>query len=315
MFFGANRKVEKYFRKNPEVKLVVVAGSFGRRSAIQAIGNVLGQALTVGVGINHSETMDVVILDYNSSTKFPNVAPDFVVITSCNTDAEAQRYFGLANRARRVFVNFDDVPAKYTKYLENPNVATYGDELPADYYFENADFDIEGWRGVFMGPNGMRVPAHVRLLGEHNLRPVTMAVALGHLFLVPDEKIIEGVEAIRPLMGHLKPGRGINGSIVIDDSADASKTSVNLALRATYILDAPSRILVLGGLTPGVEIDKDFVSEVLVMDPMGIYENQGILRFFRNEVDLLAHLAKRMEPDGIVLLEYPLASIIDSYIL
>ncbi|MFV0485456.1 MAG: hypothetical protein ACK5MU_04520 [Candidatus Saccharimonadales bacterium] len=315
MFFGPNHRIEKYFKKNPGVKLIVVAGSFGRRSAIQAIGNILGQALTISVGINHSETMDVVIMDFNSSAKFPDLKPDFMVITSCRTDDEAQKYFELANKSHNVFVNYNDVPEKFSKYLKNPNVATYGDEMPADYYFENADFNIEGWRGVFKGPDGASVPAHVRLLGEHNLRPVTMAVALGHLFHVPEDKIIEGVEAIRPLMGHLKPGRGINGSIVIDDSADISKTSVNLALRAIYMLDAPSRVLVLGGLTPGVEIDKDFVSQVLVMDSMGLHQNEGILHFFKTEVDLLAHLAKRMEPDGIVLLEYPLANIIDSYIL
>lgn len=315
MFFGPNHKIEKYFKKNPEVKSIVVAGSFGRRSAIQAIGSVLGQEFTIGVGINHSEVLDIVMMDFNSSAKFPNVVPDYMVITSCRSDEEAQKFFELANKSRHVFVNYNDVPEKYSKYLKNSNVVTYGDEMPANYYFENADYNIEGWRGVFIDPDGDKLPAHVHMIGEHNLRPVTLAAALGHLFHVPKEKIIEGIESIRPLMGHLKPGRGINGSIVIDDSADTSKTSVNLALRAIYMLDAPSRILVLGGLTPGVEIDKNLVSEVLVMDPMGINENKGIVKFFRSEVDLMAYMATRMEEDGIVLLEYPLADIIESYIL
>lgn len=313
--FGPNRKVEKYFRRHPEAKLIVVAGSFGRRSAIQAIGNVLGQALTVGVGINHSEILDVVILDFSSSTRFPNVQPDVMVVTSCGSEAEAEAFFGLANRSRRVLINYNDVPQEYAKYLTNPEITTYGDEMPANYYFENADFNIEGWRGCFVTPEGERIPAHVRLLGEHNLRPVTMAVALGSLFQVSREKIIEGVEALRPLAGHLKPGRGINGAIVIDDSADTSEISVNLALRAIYTIDAPSRILVLGGLTSGVTIDKTLVSEVLVMDVVGNYMDQGIVRFFRTEVDLLAYLATRMEEGGVVLLEYPLANMIESYIL
>ncbi|MDR3298261.1 MAG: hypothetical protein LBT19_02770 [Candidatus Nomurabacteria bacterium] len=315
MCFGPNRKIQKYFNRNPDTKLIVVAGSFGRRSAIQAIGSILGQALTVGVGINHSEVLDVVIMDYNSSSNFPKVTPDFVIITSCRSDIEARKYFELANGARHVLVNYNDVPQIYSKYLKNPNIITYGDEMPANYYFENADYDLEGWKGCFVTPDNERIPAHIHILGEHNLRPITMAVALGHMFGVPKDKIIEGAESIHPLMGHLKPGRGINGSIVVDDSADTSSISVNLALRAIYPLEAPSRVLVLGGLTPGVKIDPELVSQVLVMDPMGVHENKGAWYFFRSEVDLMAHLAKRMEEGGIVLLEYPLLGIIDSYIM
>ena len=315
MWFSSKSRLERYFRRNPGVKLVVVAGSFGRRSAIQAIGNVLGRTLTVGVGVNHEEELDVVIMDYNSSGAFPDVAADFVVITSCRTDEEAKRYFGLANRARNVFINHDDVPGEYAKYLTNPKIVTYGDDLPANYYFEEADYDIEGWRGCFVTPENERIPAHVKLLGEHNLRPVSMAVGLGRMFNVSREEIIEGVEAIRPLPGHLAPGHGINGSIVIDDSADMSSISVNLALRTIYSFDTPSRILVMGGVDPGVKIDRRLVSQVLVMDEKGQWKSDDFFHFFRTEVDLLAHLAKRMEQDGIVLLEYPLSNIINDYLL
>jgi hypothetical protein len=317
MWFSPKSKIERYFKHNPDVKLVVVAGSFGRRSAIQAIGSVLGQTFTVGVGVNHEEALDVVIMDFNSSTEFPDVRADYVIIPSCRTEAEAQKYFELANKARNVFVNYNDVPQEYAKYLKNPNVITYGDDLPANYYFEEIEYDVTGWRGAFVTQEGERIPAYVRLLGEHNLRPVTMAVALGRLLHMPQQNIIEGVESIRPLPGHLAPGRGINGAIVIDDSADTSSTSVNLSLRAIYMLDAPSRILVLGKPDYEIKIDRSLVSQVLIMDSRarGQSPNDGFFYFFQTEVDLLAHLAKRMEPDGIVLLEYPLPGIISEYML
>ena len=53
MCFSLKRRVERYLRKNPSVKVIVIAGSFGRVSAIQALGTILGQSLTVSVGVSH----------------------------------------------------------------------------------------------------------------------------------------------------------------------------------------------------------------------------------------------------------------------
>ena len=314
MCFSLKRRVERYLRKNPSVKVIVVAGSFGRVSAIQALGTILGQSLTVSVGVSrHTEIPDLIILDYNSMSKFPNIQPDFVVITSCKTDEEARRYFDLANRSKCVFVNFNDVPQEYAKYLKNPNIITYGDELPADYYFENTGFSVDGCDGNFVTPDRERVPAHLKLLGEHNLRPITMAAALAHLFHVPREKIIVGAEAIRPLNGHLSPANGINGAIIIDDSADSSAVSTNLGLRAVYQLDAPSKILVAGNLDPAVKIDTRLINQVLILNEQIPAGENGAYHYFNDRLDLMAYLAKQMERDGIVLLELPFPEIIESY--
>ena len=70
MLFDAKSKIERYLRKNPQVKTIVVAGSYGRKSAIRCIGMILGQALTVTMGINRNADPDVVVLDYNSMVKY-----------------------------------------------------------------------------------------------------------------------------------------------------------------------------------------------------------------------------------------------------
>ncbi|MCQ2571352.1 MAG: hypothetical protein MJ154_03875, partial [Candidatus Saccharibacteria bacterium] len=75
MIFSAKSKIERYFRRNPQVKSIVIAGSFGRKSAIRCIGMILGQAFTVTMGINRSADPDVVVLDYNSMSDFPEINP------------------------------------------------------------------------------------------------------------------------------------------------------------------------------------------------------------------------------------------------
>ena len=94
MLFGSpKRQIEKYLKKYPTIKVIVVAGSYGRKSAIRALGVVLGQAMTVTIGVNKSVLEDVLILDFNSMAEFPDIKPDVCVITSCETDEEAERYF------------------------------------------------------------------------------------------------------------------------------------------------------------------------------------------------------------------------------
>jgi len=320
LFSGQHRHLERYFARHPDVKTIVIAGDFGRTSAIRALGHILGQVYTVTVGVSTAitEDPDIVLLDFNSLINFPHIVPDITVITSVSQSSSAgptsgaKAYFDLANQSRQALINRDDVPAEFSQYLTNPHIITYGDELPANFYFEELDVNLHGQTGNFVNPNNQRIHAHINLLGEHNIRPVTMAVAVAHLFEIPPEKIIEGVDSLRPLPGYLSPGRGNQNAIIIDDSSDTSTLSTKLALRTIYTLDAPSRILVIGPFDPAITLDKDLLSEVLIIDPKAPSQSDPIFKIFTTELDLLSYLATRLEPDGIVLLKYPLPDITTS---
>ena len=315
MLFDAKSKIERYFRKNPQVKTIAIAGSFGRKSAIRCIGMILGQALTVTMGINKSADPDVVVLDYNSMAMFPNINPDVVVITSCETDAEAQRFFELANRSKHVFVNYNDVPQKFAKYLKNPQVITYGDELPADYYFENHDSGLDGQAGDIVNPEREHFPVVVKLIGEHNMRPVVMACAVAKLFQIDREKILAGVDAIRPVHGRMSPAKGLHNSVILDDSASTSATSLKYGMQALYSIQAPDRILITDDVRKLAKLDYDLVSEVIILgNSSGTSRNNKKVIFFNNELDLFDHLGNRLDENCLVLLEIPLPEIIESYL-
>lgn len=314
MIFDAKSKIERYFRKNPQVKTIVITGSYGRKSAIRCIGMILGQALTVTMGVNKAADPDVVVLDYKSMDNFPVFNPDIVVITSCETDEEAREFFALANRAKHVLINYDDVPQEYAKYLRNPELTTYGDELPADFYFENHDSGLDGQAGDIVNPDREHIPVVVKLIGEHNMRPVVMACAIAKMFQIDREKILAGVEAIRPVHGRMSPAKGLHNSVILDDSASTSATSLKYGMQALYNIQAPDRILVTDDVRKLAKLDYDLVSEVLILGQKPVNNSNKKVLFFTDELDLISHLGERLDENCLVLLEIPLPEIIDSYL-
>ena len=314
MIFDAKSKIERYFRKNPQVKTIVITGSYGRKSAIRCIGMILGQVFTVTMGVNKAADPDVVVLDYKSMDNFPDFNPDIVVITSCETDEEAREYFELANRAKHVLINYDDVPQQYAKYLRNPEITTYGDELPADFYFENHDSGLDGQAGDIVNPEREHIPVVVKLIGAHNMRPVVMACAIAKMFQIDREKILAGVDAIRPVHGRMSPAKGLHNSVILDDSASTSATSLKYGMQALYNIQAPDRILVTDDVRKLAKLDYDLVSEVLILGQKPVNNSNKKVLFFTNELDLISHLGERLDENCLVLLEIPLPEIIDSYL-
>jgi len=315
MFFGTKARLERYFRKNPQVKSIVVAGSYGRKSAIRALGVILGQQFIVTVGVNKQVEADVVLLDYKSSAEFPEIEPDMVIITSCRTDEEAQRYFSLANIAKRVMVNFNDVPQEFAKYLKNPNIYTYGDELPADFYFENSNFSLEGYEGDFIDEERDRLHVKIKILGEYNIRPIIMACAVGKQFKIPKEKLISGTDAIVPLHGRMSPAKGIGGTIVIDDSAYTAADDVKNGCNTMFALESPAKTVILDDPRKLEGLDTQLLTDICVLgNTSGVDSKNKKIHYFEEEVDLIHYLGERAEKGGLILLEIPLPEIIESYI-
>ncbi|MCR4753818.1 MAG: hypothetical protein K5837_05415 [Candidatus Saccharibacteria bacterium] len=313
--FGPKARIERYLKKNPQIKTIVVAGSYGRKSAIRALGMILGQQFVVTMGVNKNVDADIVILDYKSSADFPEIEPDIVVVTSCRTDEEAQRFFSIANIARRVFVNFNDVPQEFAKYLKNPNIYTYGDELPADFYFENSSFSLDGYEGDFIDEERDRLHVKIKILGEHNIRPIIMACAVGKQFQIPKEKLIAGTDSIVPLHGRMSPAKGIGGTIVIDDSAYVAADDVKLGCATIMALESPAKTVIIDDAEKIKTINTELLTDICVLgSTTGTDPENPKIHYFEEEVDLIHYIGERAEEGGLILLEIPLPEIIESYI-
>lgn len=306
------RSVKKYFKKHPEVKLVVVAGSVGKTSTKAAIGTVLNEKFRVRMhegnhnsevsaplailGIEFPENLrsvgqwravfkavrqrikqptdvDVIIQELGTDAigQVPHfgtyLQPDVAVITSVapehmeffkTLDAVAAEELSAANFSKWALINRDDIPGVYAADITNSNLNTYGTTEAAEYRFISNDYALQnGFTGSFIAPEWpVPVNATLHLAGEHSVRAAVAAGAVGIKLGMTDAEIVGGMAKIRAVNGRMNILRGVNESIIIDDSYNSSPIAVASALRALYQMNVPQRIAVLGSMNELGEISE-----------------------------------------------------------
>ena len=185
--------------------------------------------------------------------------PDIGVITAVTP--EHMEFFGtienvakeelaLANFSKLALINRDDIEGRFADFMTNSNLDTYGTSGAAEYRIEVKDFDVEhGYQAWLVIAGYMETyPADIRVLGEHSLHPVAGAVAVAAKLGMGPAEIAAGVEDIAPVAGRMNVIRGIQGSILIDDTYNSSPAAASAALQTLYNLQAPQRIVILGSM-------------------------------------------------------------------
>ncbi len=89
---------------------------------------------------------------------------------------------------------------------------------------------------------------HLPLLGRHNVYAALAAIAVGAVEGVPLAAAAEALATLRPAPGRLNPLPGENGSLLLDDTYNASPAAVRAALDTLAELPATRRIAVLGDM-------------------------------------------------------------------
>ncbi len=187
------------------------------------------------------------------------LTPDITVVTSVapehmeffkTLDAVAAEELAAANFSKWALINRDDIPGVYAADITNPNLNTYGTTDAAEYRFDSSDYTFEdGFSGVFIAPEYTdAVPATLHLIGEHSIRAAVAAGAVAAKLGMTAAETASGLEKIRAVKGRMNILRGVNESVIIDDSYNSSPLAVASALRALYQLNVPQRIVVLGSM-------------------------------------------------------------------
>jgi UDP-N-acetylmuramoyl-tripeptide--D-alanyl-D-alanine ligase len=168
-------------------------------------------------------------------------------------------------------INRDDIDGRFANFLTNPNVDTYGTTGAAEYRFEIEDFSVDdGYKGAVIMPELEEpIPATLKVVGEHSIRPAMGAVAVAaKLGLMPDE-IAKGLADIRAVPGRMNLLKGVKNSIIIDDTYNSSPLAASSALQALYSLQGPQRIAILGSMNElGVTSATEHEKIGLMCDPM-----------------------------------------------
>ena len=205
--------------------------------------------------------------------------PDIAVITAISPehmeyfmtlDNVAKEELAVANYSKSALINRDDFDGKYAEYLNNANFKTYGTSATAEYKFLVDDYSLHGgFIGKFVRPgNENAVKANIHTVGEHMLRPAVAAAAVATEFGMDGVFIASGLEKVEALPGRMKPLRGTNGTLLIDDTYNSSPLAAASSLNALYQLQVPQRIAVLGSMNElGATSEEEHASIGNLCDP------------------------------------------------
>lgn len=185
--------------------------------------------------------------------------PDITVVTAVSAehmeffktlDAVAAEELSAVNFSKRALINRDDIDGKYATAIQNEHINTYGTNDVAEYRFDTSDFTPEdGFKGLFIAPEwDAPVETTLHLMGEHSIRAAVAAGAVGAQLGMAPSEVAAGMQNIRAVHGRMNVLRGINESVIIDDTYNSSPLAVESALRALYQLNVPQKIAVLGSM-------------------------------------------------------------------
>lgn len=206
-------------------------------------------AAVIEMGANHAGE-----IDYLSSIARPDVA----VVTNIgsahlegfgsieNTASAKSEIFNGLSEAGIAVVNADD---RFSDVLKN---AAYRNKVISFGVQNKADV-MGQWKSTSAGnllsvttPEG-NCELRLNLLGAHNVMNALAAIAATISIGTPLTQIVSGLEKLQAVNGRLQVKRGINNSIIIDDTYNANPTSLHAGLDVLH--DYPvKRFLALGDM-------------------------------------------------------------------
>ena len=166
-------------------------------------------------------------------------------------DAVAAEELSAANFSQYALINRDNIDGKYAEDLTNARINTYGITEAAEYHFTEEDFTLEnGFSGMFSvrGEFDMGIKISLKLSGEHSIRAAVAAGAVGIRLGLNEAELRNGFAKIRAVNGRMNILRGVENTIIIDDTYNSSPLAASSALATLYQLTVPQRIAVLGSM-------------------------------------------------------------------
>lgn len=210
--------------------------------------------------IMHGYTYDVAVLELGTDrpgemAKFAYLKPDIAVLTSVapehmenfgSLEMVAEEELLVASYSKQVLINASDVSLEYRK---GKNFVTFGTvDTSLTYCAKAVDERANGQRIAMTYQGAPLLTADVQFLGSQGRKVVLAAAAVSHMLAVEVAAISQALAQLRPFAGRLQVLKGVNDSVLLDDSYNATPTSVQAALTVLTSMRAPQRIAILGSM-------------------------------------------------------------------
>ena len=234
--------------------------------SLKSIGTWLAVFKAAKARIREPADVDVIVQEVGSDgigqvPHFGTYAkPHIAVVTAVSAehmqafktlDAVAAEELSAANFSEYALINRDNIEGKYAPDLTNAKINTYGTTDAAEFHFAQDDFSLgKGFTGLFYarGEFDISIKIDLNIVGEHSIRAAVAAGAVGVRLGMTVDEIRSGMAKIRAVNGRMSVLRGVNETILIDDTYNSSPLAAAAALQTLYALSVPQRIAVLGSM-------------------------------------------------------------------
>ncbi len=214
--------------------------------------------------INKDKSTDIIVQELGTDAPgdIPHfgtyLKPDIAVVTAVSPehmesfktiDLVAQEELSIAAFSNLTIINRDDISEQYAQYAQTSVIDTYGTGGVAEYrYLVEDGMAGQGFNGKFISPEFGELSAKLQLVGEHNIRSAVAAGCVAAKLGLSSADIKKGLEEITPSPGRMQLLRGVENSILIDDTYNSSPLATSAALKTLYSFTAPQRIAILGSM-------------------------------------------------------------------
>jgi UDP-N-acetylmuramoyl-tripeptide--D-alanyl-D-alanine ligase len=215
-------------------------------------------------GVSQSEIAlpypyDVVVVELGTDgpgqmAEFAYLKPDITVVTAVSpehmeyfgtVDAVAAEELSVFEYSQRVVVNGDDIAGEY---LAGRKFAEYSLVSPqATYYAQAKAKSLQGQTLTVNLPK-KQITADIHFLGMQGAKFALAAASVADMLAVKPMEIEKDLPTLQPFAGRMRVLPGVKGSLLIDDTYNASPLAVTAALDVLYSAKTTQRIAILGSM-------------------------------------------------------------------
>lgn len=342
-------KIAQYWKAQSKIPLVAITGSNGKTTTKEMVASIVSthlkskKRLLVSQGnynndiglplslLNIKKTQKCAVVEMGMNHKgeisyLSKIArPDVAVITNIAeahieffgskkgiAKAKSEIFEGLKKSGIAIINRDDDFYSLMKNAAQTKNIISFGLDKKADVYLYKTLKDIS----QIHTPKG-QIDISLKLQGEHNLKNALAAIASSLALKIPLKTIKKGIEAIKPVQGRLEVKKGLNGSILIDDTYNANPESMRAAIDVLSNQEG-HKILVVGDMgelgkkaaqyhaSIGIYINKKKISDVVGTGPLTkhtINKCSGDAKWFSNKKDLIKYVKSKIKKDSSVLVK------------
>lgn len=281
------RKAKSKASEFPRVKVVAIAGSYGKTTMKEVLAALLSEKFNVlktpenintPLGISRliskklDSGTDIMVIEMGAYKKgdiqklCEIIRPDIGILTGIN-ESHLERFgkientiaakFEIADNIKQggaVMFNTDDslVMKNYKVHLSGQSAFFYGSGSSVMSYFRvmNKKFLDNGLGLAFeLWKDGVKkYDVKTPFLGEYIISTITGAIVVAEQLGLSEGEIIRGLAALKPVAHRLEPIRTANDILVIDDSYNGNPNGAREAIKVLGRFKSARKIY----LTPGL---------------------------------------------------------------